>query len=179
MQVCASLQTVTMPAPHHSVFYRPDALSAAQPTASEHWRQIKALKAHCIYTNINFQFALQIAQHIADAAGTLAQMLSMPCCFIVIGTFSGSFCEFLGLTHTIFSLATPQFLVVRIYLVAAENTVYNILLKWLIGIFGIQCLHFTGKVDKNTLRQISSRFFALFLQCFDTVGWAAGRASGL
>ena len=29
---------ITMPAPHHSVFYRPDALPAAQPTASEHWR---------------------------------------------------------------------------------------------------------------------------------------------
>ena len=39
MQVCTSLQTITMPAPHHSVFYRPDALPAAQPTASKHWRQ--------------------------------------------------------------------------------------------------------------------------------------------
>ena len=29
---------ITMPAPHHSVFYRPDALHAAQPTASKHWR---------------------------------------------------------------------------------------------------------------------------------------------
>ena len=28
----------TMPAPHHSVFYRPDALPAAQPTASKHWK---------------------------------------------------------------------------------------------------------------------------------------------
>jgi len=28
----------TIPAPHHSVFYRPDALPAAQPTASKHWR---------------------------------------------------------------------------------------------------------------------------------------------
>jgi len=27
----------TMPAPHRSVFYRPDALPAAQPTASKHW----------------------------------------------------------------------------------------------------------------------------------------------
>jgi len=27
---------ITMPAPHRSVFYRPDALSAAQPTASKH-----------------------------------------------------------------------------------------------------------------------------------------------
>jgi len=28
----------TMPAPYHSVFYRPDALPATQPTASKHWR---------------------------------------------------------------------------------------------------------------------------------------------
>jgi len=31
---------ITMPAPHHSVFYRPDALPAAQPTASKHWRHL-------------------------------------------------------------------------------------------------------------------------------------------
>ena len=36
MQVCTSLQTDTTPAPHRSVFYRPDALPAAQPTASKH-----------------------------------------------------------------------------------------------------------------------------------------------
>jgi len=35
MQVCASSQTTT-PTSHHSVFYRPDALPAAQPTASKH-----------------------------------------------------------------------------------------------------------------------------------------------
>ena len=29
---------ITMPARHHSVFYRPDALPATQPTASKHWR---------------------------------------------------------------------------------------------------------------------------------------------
>jgi len=29
---------ITMPAPHHSVFYRPDALPTTQPTASKHWR---------------------------------------------------------------------------------------------------------------------------------------------
>ena len=41
---------ITTPAPHHSVFYRPDALPAAQPTASKHWRQIKALSlSACSY----------------------------------------------------------------------------------------------------------------------------------
>ena len=29
---------ITTPAPHDSVFHRPDALPAAQPTASKHWR---------------------------------------------------------------------------------------------------------------------------------------------
>jgi len=37
MQVCTSSQTTT-PTSHHLVFYRPDALPAAQPTASKHWR---------------------------------------------------------------------------------------------------------------------------------------------
>jgi len=35
--ICTSSQT-TMPTSHHSVFYRPDALPAAQPTASKHWK---------------------------------------------------------------------------------------------------------------------------------------------
>jgi len=29
---------ITMPTLHHSIFYRPDDLPAAQPTASKHWR---------------------------------------------------------------------------------------------------------------------------------------------
>ena len=37
---------ITMPAPHHSVFYRPGALPAAQPTASKHWRQKHWSTAH-------------------------------------------------------------------------------------------------------------------------------------
>ena len=39
--VCKSAsrsRQITTPAPYHSVFYRPDALPAAQPTASKHWR---------------------------------------------------------------------------------------------------------------------------------------------
>jgi len=35
--ICTSLQKITMPAPHHSDFYRPDALPDTQPTASKHW----------------------------------------------------------------------------------------------------------------------------------------------
>ena len=35
---------ITTPAPHHSVFYRPDALPAAQPTVSKHWRHFVIFK---------------------------------------------------------------------------------------------------------------------------------------
>ena len=37
--ICTSLQKITMPAPHQSNFYGPDALPDTQPTASKHWRQ--------------------------------------------------------------------------------------------------------------------------------------------
>ena len=40
---------ITTPAPHHSVFYRPDALPATQPTASKHWRTVKALEKLIIH----------------------------------------------------------------------------------------------------------------------------------
>ena len=40
---------ITTPAPHHSVFYRPDALPAAQPTASKHWRQIPETWSKCLH----------------------------------------------------------------------------------------------------------------------------------
>ena len=47
--ICTSAprsRQITMPAPHHSVFYRPDALPATQPTASKHWRQFFWRKMH-------------------------------------------------------------------------------------------------------------------------------------
>ena len=40
---------ITTPAPHHSVFYRPDALPATQPTASKHWRTVRALEKLIIH----------------------------------------------------------------------------------------------------------------------------------
>ena len=43
MQVCISLQTDNHAStPPLKVFYRPDALPAAQPTASKHWRHVVA-----------------------------------------------------------------------------------------------------------------------------------------
>ena len=39
---------ITIPAPHHSVFYRSDALPAAQSTALKHWRQILHFTSHMV-----------------------------------------------------------------------------------------------------------------------------------
>jgi len=36
MQITRTSRQTTMPVPHHSSFYRPDALPAAQPRASKH-----------------------------------------------------------------------------------------------------------------------------------------------
>ena len=42
--ICKSIaprsRQITMPAPHHSICHRPDALPDAKPTVSKHWRQI-------------------------------------------------------------------------------------------------------------------------------------------
>ena len=40
---------ITTPAPHNSVFYRPDALPAARPTASKHWRHRAVLILFLLY----------------------------------------------------------------------------------------------------------------------------------
>ena len=42
-----SRQTTTS-APHHSVFYRPDALPATQPTALKHWRLLSTIYLTCL-----------------------------------------------------------------------------------------------------------------------------------
>ena len=58
---------ITMPAPHHSsFFYRPDALPAAQPTASKHWRQLlTTLKmtlsgTHCVAWRHRLIFSISV-----------------------------------------------------------------------------------------------------------------------
>ena len=53
--VCKSApcsRQITMPAPHHSVFYRLDALPAAQSTASKHRRQFISNVSMTIVTSI-------------------------------------------------------------------------------------------------------------------------------
>ena len=61
---------ITMPAPHHSAFYRPDALPAAQPTASKHWRhkmsKMYAIKVEILWpsTSAEHTYHTTISPHI-------------------------------------------------------------------------------------------------------------------
>jgi len=58
---------ITTPAPHCSVFYRPDALPAAQPTASKHWRHNNLIqnKHNRILKNMQLQTRNKLQQCIS------------------------------------------------------------------------------------------------------------------
>ena len=49
------ITTPLTPAPHHLVFYRPDALNVAQPTVSKHWRHITQKKIQEIKSKIRWK----------------------------------------------------------------------------------------------------------------------------
>jgi len=49
---------ITTPAPHRSVFYRPDALPAAQPTVSKHWRYDRYLFNTNVLTSSEYHLLL-------------------------------------------------------------------------------------------------------------------------
>ena len=61
-----SSRQITTPAPHHSVFYRLDALPAAQPTASKHRRPYFYIHAwckfllYCVYYTVLFCTASKV-----------------------------------------------------------------------------------------------------------------------
>jgi len=69
-----SSRQITMPAPHHSVFYRPDALPATQPTVSKHWR----LCYHVKY-KINSSVLYVILQKISHLSRRLTYALPFSC----------------------------------------------------------------------------------------------------
>ena len=52
----------TMPAAHHSDFYRPDALPATQPTVSMHWRQMALYKS--VYYNYYYYLLQSTVQFL-------------------------------------------------------------------------------------------------------------------
>ena len=55
------MQTNT-PTSHHSVFYRPDALPDAQPTASMHWRTVYGLSnsSKCLWRSFSYCKSFQV-----------------------------------------------------------------------------------------------------------------------
>jgi len=55
MQSCRLRQVIT-PASHHSVFYRPDTLPAAKPTATKHWRQLGKASIALMYGDIRISY---------------------------------------------------------------------------------------------------------------------------
>ena len=59
----------TTPAPHHSLFYRPDALPTAQTTASKHWKrenekQWNHARKWTIVLNVSVNVSQQQIQHL-------------------------------------------------------------------------------------------------------------------
>ena len=75
---------ITMPAPHHFVFYRPDALPATQPTASKHWRQCIATLTCDLSLNTTLVWECCLFSDI-DALGGVAT------CIRCGGIFNSSF----------------------------------------------------------------------------------------
>jgi len=66
MQVCTSLQTDNHANTHRSVFYRPDALPATQPTASKHWRQ-RPMNTSCNnWANANCNSTITITLYVLN-----------------------------------------------------------------------------------------------------------------
>ena len=65
---------ITMPAPHHSVFYTPDALPAAQPTVSKHWRHSLSIQ-HVSYFDASLQlyhlFLISPSTHYMNPSVTI------------------------------------------------------------------------------------------------------------
>jgi len=120
MQIlCTSLQTDNHASTSPLTFYSPDALPAAQPTASKHWRHYVYLYVCCIKSE---------------------------CLFSV---------------KSMQSFLSP---VVKSY--SSNNGMQRKMLSYISKQHSYKIYSFVS-------------FIPFCLQCFDTVGWAAGRASGL
>jgi len=62
---------ITMPAPNHSVLYRLDALPAAQPTASKHWRHCPGRRGHFMGVFVVLHSSRQHSLHLSHWASFL------------------------------------------------------------------------------------------------------------
>ena len=75
-----SSRQITTPAPDHSLFYRPDALPAAQPTASKHWRPSNIKAKKCNYKPTRSHPTNRHPRYAARQSQMLWQQ--PPCCDI-------------------------------------------------------------------------------------------------
>ena len=62
---------ITTPWPHHSAFYRPDALPAAQPTVSKHWRH--RVIYHCYWIHKFNKFIITNSAIFLDSKGMVVK----------------------------------------------------------------------------------------------------------
>ena len=72
---------ITTPVPHHSVFYRPDALPATQPTASKHWRHVRNI-SKAINKSNNFIVFFQMMIIICLCSHLLCTLPPTPSTFV-------------------------------------------------------------------------------------------------
>ena len=70
---------ITTPAPHHLVFYRLDALPAAQPTVSEHWRHTCCKYAGRLFHNELPQLTTQMKTGLSVVSSYVVQSRSGGC----------------------------------------------------------------------------------------------------
>ena len=96
---------ITTPTPLHSVFYRPDALPAAQPTASKHWR-------HNIIIWIGWGEQQVTALYSSPDVGPLTRWLGGQACWAAgswatgLGCYHGLWCAFRHVFHASSRLST-------------------------------------------------------------------------
>ena len=80
MQVCAALQTENHAStPPLKFFYRPDALPAAQPTASNHWRQLQTKTCNYAMNNSAQSRRYHVPLVIYRSTGTLVFSSNRAC----------------------------------------------------------------------------------------------------
>ena len=78
--ICTSLQKITMPLPHQSDFYGPDALPDTQPIASKHWKHTSVSLTNWILADSSSAYAASVRDnwlfHSASIWARRAQLLS-------------------------------------------------------------------------------------------------------
>ena len=90
---------ITTPAPHHSVLYRPDALPAAQPTASKHRRQLLQPISEILLSSVNDmneRFSIACQRLLLSLSFYCSLVGTAPVCMIVFGFIFSFFLPFTG-----------------------------------------------------------------------------------